>query len=182
MGHSAFSPLANIAKYLHNWSSAVFVIGILLMLVLWIKDNLPSRADLVWIREGGGMFRKQPGSFHPETARFNAGQKMIFWTVILGGIAMSVSGYLMMAPFFFTDVSGMQIAHVVHALLAILMIAVILAHIYLGTLGMEGAFDAMGRGEVDENWAIEHHRGWYDAQLRRGRARRPANRRGVPAE
>ena len=76
----------------------------------------------------------------------------------------------MMAPFFFTGVSGMQIFHVIHALFAVGMIAVILMHIYIGTLGMEGAFDAMGRGEVDENWAVEHHRGWYDAEQRKDAA------------
>lgn len=180
IGHSAFTPLANASKYLHNWSSFVFVIGILMMLVLWIKDNIPSRADIAWFREAGGMFSK-PGTPHPETARFNAGQKMIFWTVVLGGLAISASGYFLMAPFFFTGVGGMQIAHVVHSLLAVLMIAVILAHIYIGTLGMEGSFDAMGRGEVDENWAVEHHRGWYMAQGKKTRARSRKDG-SVPAE
>lgn len=180
IGHGAFTPLANVSKYLHNWSSFAFVIGILMMLVLWIKDNIPSRADLTWFREAGGMFRK-PGTPHPETARFNAGQKMIFWTVVLGGLAVSASGYFLMAPFFFTGVGGMQVAHVIHALLAVVMIAVILAHIYIGTLGMEGAFDAMGRGEVDENWAAEHHSGWYAAQGKQTRAR-PREGGSVPAE
>lgn len=183
IGHDAYSTLAQASKSLHNWSAPPFVLGIALMLVLWIKDNLPERADLTWIRAGGGMFRKgNHGSFHPETARFNAGQKMIFWAVVLGGAVLAVSGYVLMTPFALTGVSGMQIAHVVHALAAVGLVAVIIAHIYLGTVGMEGAFDAMGRGEVDENWAIEHHKGWYDAQVR-GRRAPPAEESGsVPAE
>jgi formate dehydrogenase subunit gamma len=76
---------------------------------------------------------------------------------------MAVSGYMLMTPFYVTGIGGMQILHVIHSLLSAFMIAVILAHIYIGTLGMEGAFDAMGRGEVDENWAIEHHKGWYNS-------------------
>lgn len=177
VGHEAFTALANGSKYVHNFFGVPFVIGVLLMLVLWIRDNLPTRADLEWVRQGGGMFKRH-GSFHPETARFNAGQKGIFWIVVLGGILMAVSGYLLLTPFSFTGVSGMQVMHVIHALLAVLMIAVILGHIFIGTLGMEGSFDAMGRGEVDENWAIEHHRGWYEAQRRSAGA---ASRRAGPS-
>lgn len=164
LGHYNYTPLANVAKYLHNWSAVPFVIGLVLMLVVWVKDNIPSRADLVWLREAGGMFKKTQ-SFHPETARFNAGQKIIFWSVIIGGTVLAISGYFLMTPFYFTGVAGMQIGHAIHGLTAVIMIAIILGHIYIGTLGMEGAFDAIGRGKVDENWAIEHHQGWYKAQM-----------------
>ncbi|WP_375262162.1 formate dehydrogenase subunit gamma [Palleronia sp.] len=167
LGHYTYTPLATAAKSLHNWSAIPFVIGLVLMLAVWIKDNIPSRADWLWIKKAGGMFERT-GSFHPETARFNAGQKIIFWSVILGGTTLAISGYFLMAPFYFTGVSGMQIGHVIHSLSAVVMIAVILCHIYIGTLGMEGAFDAIGRGKVDENWAIEHHHGWYKAQVENG--------------
>jgi formate dehydrogenase subunit gamma len=178
IGHPAFTQLSEVAKYLHNFTSFAFVLGLVLMFVLWVRDNLPTRADLHWVRHAGGLFK--PHSTHPETGRFNAGQKMVFWGVILGGGALAVTGYALMAPFYFTGVSGMQIVHVIHTLLAGVMIAAIFAHIYIGSLGMEGAFDAMGRGEVDETWAMEHHRGWYD-QLRRQRPRPPARRPVRPA-
>lgn len=164
IGHWAYSPLANVSKYLHNWSGVPFVIGLVLMLVLWVRDNLPERSDIAWFRQAGGMFNR-PGTPHMETGRFNAGQKVIFWSVILGGGALAATGYLLMIPFFFTGVSGMQIFHLIHALLAVLMVSIIIVHIYIGTLGMEGAFEAMGRGEVDTNWAQEHHRGWYEAEV-----------------
>ncbi|HEV7369174.1 formate dehydrogenase subunit gamma [Arenibaculum sp.] len=175
MGHDAFTATSEVSKNLHNFSSVPFVLGLVLMLALWIRDNLPTRADLVWLKHGGGMFSRN-ASFHPESGRFNAGQKGIFWAVVLGGIAMTVTGIMLMTPFYVTGVSGMQIAHVVHAILAALMIAMILGHIYIGTIGMEGAFDAMGKGEVDENWAIEHHRGWYEAQRDAGRQPAPGTR------
>jgi formate dehydrogenase subunit gamma len=184
IGHGAFTPLAEVAKTLHNWSGIPFIVGIILMLVFWIRDNVPTRADWTWLRHGGGMFAKET-SFHPETARFNAGQKIIFWSVVLGGLALSVTGFVLMAPLAFAGVNGMQVAHGIHAVMAVLLIAIIIAHIYLGTLGMEGAFDAMGRGEVDENWAREHHRGWYEAEVK-GKARTgsdaPTGGKGVPAE
>jgi len=166
IGHEAHTILADGSKYLHNFSSAAFVIGLVLMLVLWIRDNIPNRKDWIWIRTAGGLFARK--AVHPEAGRFNAGQKGLFWAVILGGSAMAVTGYGLMTPFYFTGVSGMQIMHVVHAVLGYLLIAMILGHIYIGTVGMEGAFDAMGRGEVDENWAMEHHRGWYEEQRKEG--------------
>lgn len=165
IGHDAFFVAADGAKYLHNFSSLPFVLGIVVMFLAWVRDNIPEKADVVWIRTLGGMGRGGHAE-HPETGRFNAGQKGIFWGVVLGGAAVAVTGYMLMTPFAVTGIGGQQILHVVHALLAALMIAMILAHIYIGTVGMEGAFDAMGRGEVDENWAIEHHRGWYEAQRR----------------
>ena len=169
LGHYTYTPLANVSKYLHNWSAVPFVIGLVLMLVVWVRDNVPTRADWLWIKKAGGMFQKA-GSFHPETARFNAGQKIIFWSVILGGTTLAISGYFLMMPFYFTGVTGMQIGHVIHGLTAVVMIAIILCHIYIGTLGMEGAFDAIGRGKVDETWAIEHHRGWYESQVEKSGA------------
>lgn len=180
LGHGAFTAVAQAAKYVHNFSSVPFVIGIVLMFVLWIRDNIPTRADVAWVRNAGGMLRKQ-SSFHPETGRFNAGQKGVFWIVVLGGAIMAVTGYMLLTPFSWTGISGIQIAHVVHAVLAALMVAMILGHIYIGTLGMEGAFDAMGRGEVDETWAVEHHRGWYEAQRRRA-GRIPAGARRAGAD
>ncbi len=113
------------------------------------------------------------GGVHPEAGRFNAGQKGIFWLVVGGGLALAVSGYLLMLPFSYTGIGGMQVAHLVHALLGAVMMAVIIGHIYIGTIGMEGAFDAMGSGRVDANWAREHHRRWYD-RLRAGKESVPA--------
>ncbi|EWY39708.1 formate dehydrogenase subunit gamma [Skermanella stibiiresistens SB22] len=161
IGHEAFTALSTYGKYSHNFLSFPFVLGVLLMLVLWIKDNIPEKADITWIKQGGGFLNN--GS-HPEAGRFNAGQKMIFWTIILGGLAMAVSGYMLMFPFYLTGVGGMQISHIVHLLGTAVMVSVIFGHIYIGTVGMEGAFDAMGNGEVDLNWAREHHAGWLKTQ------------------
>jgi formate dehydrogenase subunit gamma len=174
IGHSTFTPLAEASKYAHNFSSVPFVLGVLLMLVLWIRDNVPEKADLIWLRKGGGFMKG--GGVHPEAGRFNAGQKLIFWAVVLGGLILAVSGYMLMAPFAITGIGGMQVAHVVHAVAAALLIAVIIGHIYIGTIGMEGAFDAMGSGKVDENWALEHHSRWHE----RLRGRESATR--TPAE
>src|SRR5204862_4785957 len=107
------------------------------------------------------------GHDHPPAYRFNAGQKMIYWIVVIGGTLVAVTGYLLMFPFYGTDIAGMQLAQVVHSVVAVLFVAAMLAHIYIGTIGMEGAFEAMGSGTVDVNWAKEHHSLWLEQQKAR---------------
>jgi formate dehydrogenase subunit gamma len=157
MSYESFSALTHYGKLAHNFLSFAFVVGLVLMIALWIHRNLPDKTDMAWLKAGGGMFGRGK---HPAARKFNAGQKILFWLVVLCGIVISITGYILMFPFSVTDMAGMQSAQAVHAILALVLIAVIIAHIYIGTLGMEGAFDAMGTGEVDLNWAKEHHSLW----------------------
>src|SRR5690606_28017525 len=121
LGPEAFSTWSQWAKYAHNFLSWPFMLGVLLMLVLWVRDNLPERRDLAWFKAAGG-FLKEPV---PDARRFNAGQKLIFWSVALGGIALSASGLIMLFPFSVTDVNGMQTAQYVHAAVAVILMAII---------------------------------------------------------
>jgi formate dehydrogenase subunit gamma len=126
--------------------------------VIWVKDNFPHPRDLVWLLKGGGLI----GHWAVPAGRFNGGQKLIFWSVVVGGMVLSASGLVKMFPFSVTDIGGMQLANIVHALGGIVLMAIIIAHIYIGSLGMEGAFEAMGSGKVDLNWAKEHHSVWVE--------------------
>lgn len=179
IGPEAFSTWSVWAKYAHDFVSWAFMLGVLVMLVAWVWDNLPDRYDVNWLKVGGGFFDKSNRT-HPPAGRFNTGQKLIFWAVVLGGIALSVSGIFMLFPFAFADINGMQTAQYIHAIVGVLMIAVIIAHIYIGTLGMEGAYEAMGSGNVDLNWAKEHHSVWVEKQQAKANAGVPP--RTVPAE
>jgi len=142
---------------------------------MWIAWNFPSGADFRWLREGGGIL----GNKHPPARRFNAGQKAIYWVVVLGGAAAAITGYLLMFPFYATDIAGMQTAQMVHGIVGVLFIAIMLAHIYIGTIGMEGAFEAMGGGQVDVNWAQQHHSLWLERERAKGRVQ---DGRMAPAE
>jgi len=139
------------------------------LLFTWIAGNLPARSDLTWLKEGGGMV----GTKHVPAGRFNAGQKAIYWIVVLGGGAMAVTGYLMMFPFYVTGIAGMQTVTMIHGTVAVLFVAVMIAHIYIGTIGMEGAFEAMGSGTVDLNWARQHHDRWVDQELAKNKGVAP---------
>ena len=178
VGPYTFTAISEWGKIAHNYLSFPFTLGIVVMLLLWAKDNIPSRLDIEWFKKGGGIV----GKGHPDSKRFNAGQKMIFWITVLGGAAVAVSGYLLIFPFQGTDVADMQLAHIIHALISVLMIAAILGHIYIGSVGMEGAFDAMGSGQVDVNWAKEHHNLWTAEQLAKGGVSGAPGAQAKPAE
>jgi formate dehydrogenase subunit gamma len=187
LGPQLFSDLTRIGKYLHNYLAFGFILGLVLILLLWLRDNIPDRYDWQWLKKGGGLFSKHS---HPPARKFNAGQKLLFWLVLLGGASLSLSGIALLFPFEFamfgktfavlnlfglhlpadlTPMQEMQLSQLWHAVVGLAMIVVIIAHIYIGSIGMEGAFDAMGTGKVDENWAKEHHSLWV-AEMK-GRSR-----------
>ncbi len=176
--HTAFAAVTYYGKMIHNFIGFSFAVGVLLMIVIWIRHNLPDRYDLAWLVKGGGMFVK---GVHPPARKFNFGQKAIFWIVVIAGFSITWSGVALMFPYQITPFAGsfailnnfgfdlptvlaplqeMQLLQIWHAAIGLVFIAVILCHIYIGTLGMEGAYDAMGTGLVDENWAREHHSVW----------------------
>ena len=174
IGPDAFSTFSQYAKYTHNYVSFAFVLGLALIVAIFIKDNIPDRTDIEWFKQGGGFIKSK----HAPARRFNAGEKLVFWGALGVGVLVAVSGYLLLFPFYVTDIFGMQIAQGVHAVIAILFIALILGHIYIGTLGMESAFEAMWTGEVDYNWAKEHHDLWLEEQVAKGR---PGPRQKLPS-
>jgi formate dehydrogenase subunit gamma len=178
IGPDAFATWSLYAKFAHDFVSWGFILGMLIMLVVWIKDNVPDRYDWAWLRAGGGFWSGE----NPPAARFNAGQKLIYWSVIIGGIALSVTGIMMLFPFSATDINGMQWSQYIHATVGVLLIAVMIAHIYIGTLGMEGAYSAMSTGEVDLAWAKAHHSAWVEEQQAKNAGGPQLGGRAVPAE
>ncbi|MEI9803254.1 MAG: formate dehydrogenase subunit gamma [Pseudolabrys sp.] len=156
VGLEAFSFVSAMGKYVHNYISFAFFIGIGLMFFTWVGKNLPTWADLEWMKMGGGML----GGGEPPSYKFNAGEKMIFWMAMLGGSLVSLSGFVLLFPFYGTGVGGMELTQITHSLVGVLMTAAIFVHIYMGTIGMEGALDGMKTGMVDANWAKAHHGLW----------------------
>lgn len=193
-GHEAFATVAMASKWVHNNVSWAFMIALVMIFVMWVIHNLPHRTDINWLLKGGGIF----GKGHPPAKKFNAGQKLIFWSVIILGGSISASGLALLFPFEINMFAAtfeklnafgipqalgfgelrevlapheeMQYAQLWHAIVSFILIAIIFAHIYIGTVGMEGAYDAMGSGEVEEQWAREHHSLWVEEELGKKRA------------
>lgn len=178
LGPEAFTTWSELAKISHNYLSFPFTIGVVLIFLMWIGGNIPNATDVEWVKRGGGIVGKD----HPPANRFNAGQKLIYWIVVLGGGASAVTGYLMLFPFYGTGIAGMQLAQIVHSTVAVLFTAAMLGHIYIGTLGMEGAFEAMGEGTVDVNWAKQHHKLWLEDEMSHAKGAGQTRPMGTPAE
>jgi formate dehydrogenase subunit gamma len=169
VGEETFATWSQWAKYTHNYLSFPFTVGVAAILLMWLTSNAPTRLDVKWLIQGGGLV----GAKHPPAQRFNAGQKMIYWIVVIGGASAAATGYLLMFPFYLTDIAGMQLAQMTHGVVAVLFVAVMLAHIYIGTIGMEGAFEGMWRGTVDFNWAKQHHSAWFEDESVKTQASAP---------
>ena len=179
LGLDAFSVISQWGKYAHNYLSFPFTIGTVLIFLMWVSGNIPNKIDAEWLKRGGGL----TGNDHPPAERFNGGQKLIYWIVIIGGTAVAISGYLLMFPFYGTGIAGMQLAQIVHGVVAVLFVAAMLGHIYIGTIGMEGAFEGMGTGTVDVNWAKQHHSLWLEEQKAlSGGESMPRSAAATPAE
>lgn len=155
-------PLLGDLGWLATWGHVLFfppfALGILFMILRWSWGNLPGRYDGRWLARGGGFFSDDPDN--PPARKFNAGQKLIFWAAALGGVIMVLSGVSLIFPFYWLDLEAMSWAMLIHAVVAVLLIAVFIGHIYIGTVGMQGAIWAMWGGRVDRNWAEEHHGLW----------------------
>jgi len=182
LGESVFSTLSAWGKIAHNYVAWPYMIALVIVFVAWVLQNLPDKTDVEWIKRGGGFMKDGD---HPPARKFNAGQKLVFWSVVLGGAALSFTGVMLLFPEMAGDTETWQLYQVIHAIAAGVLTAIILGHIYIGTLGMEGAFDAMGTGEVDENWAKAHHALWVDEMKGRKTAaapgKAPARGRGKAA-
>ncbi|NML85620.1 MAG: formate dehydrogenase subunit gamma [Polaromonas sp.] len=161
IGGSLFGWLTYVLKNLHNFAGPVFGVSLVIIFFTFVRDNMPSRGDLRWLLQGGGLLSGKELPSH----RFNAGEKVVFWAgVFLLGIVVLASGLVLdkLVPGLVYERSTMQVAHMVHDIATVLMMAMFIGHIYIGTIGMEGAYAGMKTGYVDETWAREHHEYWYD--------------------
>jgi formate dehydrogenase subunit gamma len=175
LGATLFGWLSYALKTLHNFAGPVFTVALLVFIVGYLRDNLPRAGDLAWLSRAGGMLG---GDLLP-SGRFNAGEKVVFWGgVIVLGLTVVASGLVLnqLVPGLANTRSQMQIANIVHGVSSFLMMAMFVGHIYMGTLGVKGAYQAMTTGYVDEAWAKEHHGLWHD-DIKAGRV--PAIRSGV---
>jgi len=192
MGPEAFSMLALGSKWVHNNIAWPFMLSLVFILVIWTWDNLPDRYDVKWILKGGGILF----GGHPSSAKFNAGEKIVFWSSIIFGAIISVSGLALLFPFeiqlnawLFSMINAtglpefagfaalperlspheeMQFSQLVHLVVAFVMMLVIMGHIFMGAFWIEGAMDGMISGRVDEHWAREHHDIWAEQLEKKG--------------
>ncbi|MEN8205133.1 MAG: formate dehydrogenase subunit gamma [Pseudomonadota bacterium] len=157
LGPDGFGLTASACKEAHNLFGPMFLVAILMLFVTFVKDNFYARGDMTWLIKGGGLL----GGGHVSAGRFNAGEKIWFWIAVLGGIVLCVSGLILDFAVFGQGREVMELSHVLHGIVALIVITVSFGHIYLGTAGVEGTIGSMTTGYVDEAWAKSHHDRWY---------------------
>ncbi len=161
LGATLFGWLTFALKNVHNFVGPLFAVSLVVVFFTYVRSNLPEKGDWTWLRRGGGMLGKHEVPSH----RFNAGEKFLFWAGVFAlGLLVVGSGLVLdkLVPGWGETRGQMQVAHMVHAAAAVFMMALFFGHIYLGTVGMNGAYRAMRTGYVDEAWAKEHHELWHD--------------------
>ncbi len=161
-GHPAVSGYLGAAKTLHNYCGPLLLAGIVLMFLTWVRYNIPEKMDLQWFKNMGGMIGRGP---RPHAGRINGGQKGWFWLVVLFGIGVGITGVLLDFPIWGQSRSTMEVAHLIHVPLAVLFVTAFFGHIYMGTIGVEGAFEGMWTGSVDAVWAQQHADLWYQEKI-----------------
>lgn len=175
MGPEGFAWWASIAMNIHNYLGPAFSVGLLLMIVLWMRHNIPNRTDVEWFKKGGGIV----GNEHPSAGKANGGEKAWFWLgVFVFGIVVSATGFVLDFPIWGQSRADMALAQGIHAIVAILWIGMFFGHAYIGTLGTEGVLEGMTTGRVDVNWARQHHDLWLEEELAKGVRPEPAETGG----
>ena len=159
LGYAAFSWITIVSKNLHNFVGPLFIFALVVFILLFVKDNIPKAYDTQWLAKFGGMLSGE----HVPSGRFNAGEKVLFWSLVMVlCVVIAITGLILNFPNWNQGREAMQLANLIHGGLAILAIAMSCFHIYLGTVGMQGSYNAMRTGLVDETWAKEHHEYWYN--------------------
>jgi formate dehydrogenase subunit gamma len=160
IGYTLFSWLAILSKSVHNFVAPLFIVSLLVFIVIYMKDNLLKGYDFAWFGKVFAFFFRGE---HIPSGRFNAGEKVWFWIgVVLLSLVVSASGLVLLFPNLEQLRETMQQAHVIHVIASLLVLVAAIGHIYMGTIGVDGAYEAMRSGYVDETWAKEHHQYWYD--------------------
>ena len=178
LGKEGFAAWAGIAKPIHDYLALAFTAGLIVMLLKWFHHNIPASYDREWFRQAGGYF----SSSHPPAGFANAGEKAYYWVLLIGGTALVISGFYLLFPNLGFERAAMQTANIVHGVSALVLTTAVVAHIYLGTLGSEGALEGMITGAVDEGWARQHHSVWLDeVQQGSGRSTHEATGRSATA-
>jgi len=162
-GHQVDSAYLYASKVLHNYCGPLLLIGIFIEFVSWVRFNIPRKYDLLWFKSMGGMLGQGP---RPHIGKVNAGEKGWFWLIFLFGTVVGITGILLDFPIWGQARFTMQLSHAIHTLAAILFVTASLGHIYMGAVGVEGAFEGMWSGYVDTVWAQQHSDLWYKEKRR----------------
>ncbi|MFG6665777.1 formate dehydrogenase subunit gamma [Halomonas sp. HNIBRBA4712] len=159
------------ARILHPFIGVVFFLLFALMAVSHFRSNLPISNDVRWMKQIKDVLANRDEKV-PPIGKYNPGQKLVFWLLVLCVPTLLITGVLMWRPWFadYFPVGVVRVASLLHALAAFGAIVTIVIHIY-AAIWVKGSFGAMIRGFVTHAWAKHHHPLWYDDAIKPERSR-----------
>jgi formate dehydrogenase subunit gamma len=153
-------------RILHPYIGVVMFLSFSVLAIQFWHHNLLSQDDIRWLQRIMDVVRNREDRL-PEVDRYNAGQKMLFWTMVATIPTLLITGFAIWRPWFahYFPIDFVRIAALLHALSAFVMISGIIVHIY-AALWIKGTIGAMVRGTVTRTWAAKHHPAWYRRAIR----------------
>jgi formate dehydrogenase subunit gamma len=152
-----------LSRMLHPWAGLIFMGSVLHMYQMWSKQMGFEKVDREWWKSLHYYIRNQDDKM-PPAGRYNAGQKVLFWSFLYAGIVLLLSGLVL----WFTDSLPWSLrwlryaAVILHPIAALVTIGNFMIHIYMGVFAERGAFGSVIRGDVSLTFAKRYHPGWYD--------------------
>jgi formate dehydrogenase subunit gamma len=162
-----------ISRMLHPWAGVIFTCAVSYMYVMWSKQMKFTDVDMQWWKSLRYYITNQDDKM-PPAGRYNAGQKLLFWSFFIAGLFLFLSGLVL----WFTDALPWNlrwlryIAVLVHPIAALVTIANFMIHIYMGVFAERGAFGSVIRGDVTLAFAKRFHPGWYEEIVRTSNLRK----------
>ena len=153
-------------RILHPFVGVVMFVSFLILAVRFWHHNYLDRDDVQWLRQIDDVLANREEDL-PEIGRYNAGQKLLFFTMVLCLVLLLCSGVVIWRRYFsaYFPIGVIRLAAVVHATAAFVLIVGIVVHIY-AALWIKGSVGAMVRGTVTLGWARKHHPKWFRESIK----------------
>lgn len=150
-----------IARFIHPFTGIIMFLAFLLLCVIYWRYNIPERNDIVWLKNIKEVLK---GNEHAvsDNGKYNLGQKMLFWTLILAMFTLLVTGIIMWRQYFsdYFPIEVVRIAILLHSASAFMLFTGIMVHMYMA-FWVKGSIRGMIEGWVTVRWAKKHHPRWY---------------------
>ena len=150
-----------VGRILHPFFGVLIFVLLMFMFVRFVHHNIPDKQDIPWLK---GIIEVLKGNEHKvaDVGKYNAGQKMMFWSIMSLIFVLLITGVIIWRPYFahYFSITFVRWSLLIHATAAIVLIHAILIHMYMA-FWVKGSIKGMIEGKVSRRWARKHHPRWY---------------------
>lgn len=182
--HPALFWLSNLfgggpwTRILHPFMGVVMFVLFLGLVIRFWRANFFITNDRLWLKRVGRVIKNEEEGV-PPVGKYNAGQKLLFWTLLLCMLVLLFSGLVIWRAYFsaYFGITTIRWAMLLHAVAGLILVLSIIVHIYAG-IWIKGSINAMLHGWVSRAWARKHHELWYREVTRDEHPDRPISKKG----